>query len=222
MPEELPSSTRRPGETRAAAEPRRAALPPGGVLPADRPGHRAARRRPARHPLEGARLAARRSPRWPPASGCSCKAWQGGLLRSALNVAVQPELLQWVGVGIMVGAVLWVGSIVLTAEQSWPRRRRAGRWGRVLFAAAACTPRRRTGRRWPCATSTCSRRSSTRCSSPTRQRAPRRRPRRHRRRGPVGRRAAGQHPAHRLRRRQGPLGHPHRLDDGRQHQHQDR
>ena len=25
-----------------------------------------------------------------------------------------------------------------------------------------------------------------------------------------------------LRRRQGPLGHPHRLDDGGQHQHQDR
>ena len=67
------------------------------------------------------------------------KAWQGGLLRSALNVAVQPELLQWVGVGIMVGAVLWIGSIVLTAEQSWPRRRRGGRGARVLFAAAACT-----------------------------------------------------------------------------------
>jgi LCP family protein required for cell wall assembly len=66
------------------------------------------------------------------------KAYQGGLLRSALNVAVQPELLQWVGVGIMVGAVLWVGSIVLTAEQSWPRRRSGGRWARVLFAAVAC------------------------------------------------------------------------------------
>lgn len=67
------------------------------------------------------------------------KAYQGGLLRSALDVAVQPELLQWVGVAIMVGAVLWVGSIVLTAEQSWPRRRRSGRWARVLFAALACT-----------------------------------------------------------------------------------
>ncbi len=67
------------------------------------------------------------------------KAWQGGLLRSALDVAVQPELLQWVGVGIMVGAVLWVGSIVLTAEQSWPRRRRGGRVARVVFAALACT-----------------------------------------------------------------------------------
>jgi polyisoprenyl-teichoic acid--peptidoglycan teichoic acid transferase len=66
------------------------------------------------------------------------KAYQGGLLRSALDVAVQPELLQWVGVGIMVGAVLWIGSIVLTAEQSWPRRR-SGRWARVLFAALACT-----------------------------------------------------------------------------------
>ena len=68
-----------------------------------------------------------------------CRFWQGGLLRAALNVAVRPDLLQWVAVGIMVGAVLWVGSIVLTAEQTWPRHRRAGRWGRVLFAAAACT-----------------------------------------------------------------------------------
>ncbi len=67
------------------------------------------------------------------------RAWQGGLLRSALNVAVQPELLQWVGVGIMVAAVIWVGSIVLTAEQSWPHHLRRGRWARVLFAAAACT-----------------------------------------------------------------------------------
>ena len=67
------------------------------------------------------------------------KAWQGGLLRSALNVAVQPQLLQWVGVGIMVGAVLWIGSIVLTAEQSWPRRRAGGRFARVVFAALACT-----------------------------------------------------------------------------------
>ena len=66
------------------------------------------------------------------------RAYQGGLLRSALTIAVRPELLQWVGVGIAVVAVLWVGSIVLTAEQSWPRRR-AGRIGRVLFAVAACT-----------------------------------------------------------------------------------
>jgi LCP family protein required for cell wall assembly len=66
------------------------------------------------------------------------KAWQGGLLRSALNIAVQPQLMQWVGVGIMVGAVVWVGSIVLTAEQSWPPRS-GGRWPRVLFAVLACT-----------------------------------------------------------------------------------
>ena len=48
-------------------------------------------------------------------------------------------MLQLVGVAIMVVAVLWVGSIVLTAEQSWPRRRRGGRLARVLFAALACT-----------------------------------------------------------------------------------
>lgn len=66
------------------------------------------------------------------------RAAQGGVLKSALDVAVQPEVLQWVGVGILVGAVVWVGSIVLTAEQTWPRRRRAGRWFRVAFAALAC------------------------------------------------------------------------------------
>lgn len=64
--------------------------------------------------------------------------WRGGVLRSALDAAVQPEVLQWVGLGVLVGAVLWVGSIVLTAEQTWPRRRRAGRVARVAFAAASC------------------------------------------------------------------------------------
>lgn len=64
--------------------------------------------------------------------------WRGGVIRSALDAAVRPEVLQWVGVGILVGAVLWVGSIVLTAEQTWPRRRQTGRWARVAFAAFAC------------------------------------------------------------------------------------
>ncbi|MEO6790110.1 MAG: LytR family transcriptional regulator, partial [Ornithinibacter sp.] len=42
--------------------------------------------------------------------------WRSGLLRSALDLAVQPALLQRLAVIVMVGAVLWVGSIVLTAH----------------------------------------------------------------------------------------------------------
>ena len=64
--------------------------------------------------------------------------WRGGVLRSALEASVSPEVLQWVGLGVLVGGVLWVGSIVLTAEQTWPRRRRTGGAARVAFAAGAC------------------------------------------------------------------------------------
>ena len=138
MPEELPSSSRRPGET-LPPEPSRAELryPPGAYY----------RRIALGTILPGAGLL---STRWKVLGWllvlvslgvgvwALVRGWQGGLLRSALDVAVQPELLQWVGVGIMVTAVVWVGSIVLTAEQSWPRRRHRGRWARVLFAAAAC------------------------------------------------------------------------------------
>ncbi len=63
--------------------------------------------------------------------------WEGGIFRSALEVAVQPVLLQRIGVVLMVGAVLWMGSIVLTAQQSWGGARSAA-WLRVGFAAAAC------------------------------------------------------------------------------------
>src|SRR6478752_6281200 len=136
MPEELPSSSRRPGEPEPLPSRAELRYPPGAYY----------RRIALGTVLPGAGLL---GTRWKVlgwllvlaslAGGTWVlgKAYQGGLLRSALNVAVQPQLLQWVGVAIMVGAVLWVGSIVLTAEQSWPRRR-AGRWGRVLFAAMAC------------------------------------------------------------------------------------
>ena len=63
---------------------------------------------------------------------------QDGLLRVVLDAAVQPAVLQAVAVAVMVGAVLWVGSIVLTAEQHWPRARQ-GRWSRVLGAVVACS-----------------------------------------------------------------------------------
>jgi len=138
MPEELPSSSRRPGES-LPPRPSRAELhyPPGAYY----------RRIAFGTILPGAGLL---GTRWKVLGwalvlvslavglGALVRAWQGGLLRSALNVAVQPELLQWVGVSIMVATVVWVGSIVLTAQQSWPRRRSSGRWARVLFAAGAC------------------------------------------------------------------------------------
>ena len=138
MPEEPPSSSRRPGDTPPPTSRAELRYPPGAyyrrialgtVLPGA--GLLGTRWKVAGWLLVIASLAA--------GAWVLVRAYEGGLLRSALNVAVQPELLQWVGVGIMVGAVLWVGSIVLTAEQSWPRRRRSGRWARVLFAAAACT-----------------------------------------------------------------------------------
>jgi len=49
----------------------------------------------------------------------AARIWEGGIFRSALEVAVQPVLLQRTGVVLMVGSVLWMGSIVLTAQQSW-------------------------------------------------------------------------------------------------------
>jgi LCP family protein required for cell wall assembly len=138
MPEELPSSTQRPGDAPPPMSRAELRYPPGAyyrriVLGTLLPGAG----------LLGTRwkvlgwllvLASLAAGAW-----VLVRAWEGGLLRSALDVAVQPELLQLVGVAIMVVAVLWVGSIVLTAEQSWPRRRRGGRLARVLFAAFACT-----------------------------------------------------------------------------------
>ncbi len=119
MPEELPSSSRRPGEPEPLPSRAELRYPPGAYY----------RRIALGTVLPGAGLL---GTRWKVlgwllvlaslAGGIwvLVRAYQGGLLRSALNVAVQPQLLQWVGVAIMVGAVLWVGSIVLTAEQSWP------------------------------------------------------------------------------------------------------
>jgi len=65
------------------------------------------------------------------------KGFQGGVVRTVLDAAVRPDVLQALGVAVMVGAVLWIGSIVLTAEQNWPRVRH-GRWLRGLGAALAC------------------------------------------------------------------------------------
>jgi LCP family protein required for cell wall assembly len=62
----------------------------------------------------------------------------GGLVAAGLDLAVRPETLQVVAAVVMVGAVLWVGSIVLTAEQYWPRHDRRARFLRVTFAVLAC------------------------------------------------------------------------------------
>lgn len=73
-------------------------------------------------------------------AGLAGLAWQastGGWARSALALAVDPAALRALGVVVMVVAVLWVGTIVLTAELSWPRGRR-GAPGRVLAAGLAC------------------------------------------------------------------------------------
>ncbi len=62
---------------------------------------------------------------------------QDGIIRTALDTAVNTKALQVVALVVLVGSVVWVGSIVLTAQQSWPRIRE-GRWLRVLFAALMC------------------------------------------------------------------------------------
>ncbi len=62
----------------------------------------------------------------------------GSLVTAVLDLAVDPGALQGLAVVVMVGTVLWVGSIVLTAERSWPRRARRGRAGRTVFVLAAC------------------------------------------------------------------------------------
>jgi LCP family protein required for cell wall assembly len=62
---------------------------------------------------------------------------RGGLLRTALDTAVDTTALRVIGVVVMVLAVLWVGTIVLTAQQWWPRLR-SGRWLRAGFAALMC------------------------------------------------------------------------------------
>ncbi len=62
---------------------------------------------------------------------------QDGVVRTALDAAVDTTALQVIALVVMVGSVVWVGSIVLTAQQAWPRVR-DGRWLRALFAAAMC------------------------------------------------------------------------------------
>ena len=62
----------------------------------------------------------------------------GGLLDAALALAVDPHGLETLAVVVAVAAVLWVGSIVLTANLSWAPRSRGAAVGGVAAAAAGC------------------------------------------------------------------------------------
>lgn len=65
------------------------------------------------------------------------RAVRGGVVRSALDLAVRPDVLRWLLVAVVVGAVVWIGSIILTAHQSWPALP-TGRGLRIGVAALAC------------------------------------------------------------------------------------
>ncbi|MGL4178525.1 MAG: LCP family protein [Dermatophilaceae bacterium] len=62
---------------------------------------------------------------------------EDGVVRSALGVAVDPDALRLLGVVVVAVALVWAATIVLTAGQHWPRRRR-GRVLRVLVTVVAC------------------------------------------------------------------------------------
>ncbi|GAA1991141.1 hypothetical protein GCM10009817_36540 [Terrabacter lapilli] len=57
--------------------------------------------------------------------------WRTGLTATALSVVARPGLLQAIAVVLVVGGILWCGSIVLTAVQARPNRLDRGR-SRVL------------------------------------------------------------------------------------------
>jgi LCP family protein required for cell wall assembly len=67
------------------------------------------------------------------------RAWTGGgVLDAALYLAVDPDALRFASVVVAVAVVVWVGSVVLTAELSRPHPPRRGAVWRSLFALAAC------------------------------------------------------------------------------------
>ncbi len=62
----------------------------------------------------------------------------GGVVDAGLDLVVDPGALQALAAGISVGIVVWVGSIVLTAELARPRPPREGGVWRAAFALASC------------------------------------------------------------------------------------
>jgi LCP family protein required for cell wall assembly len=67
------------------------------------------------------------------------RVWSGGgFVDAGLDLAVNPEALRVVSAVVAVAVVLWIGSIVLTAELARPRPPREGGVWRGVFAASAC------------------------------------------------------------------------------------
>ena len=62
----------------------------------------------------------------------------GGVVDAVLDLAVDPSALDVVAAVLMVAGVVWVGSIVLTAERAWPRHSRRTVVWKSLFVLAAC------------------------------------------------------------------------------------
>ena len=194
-------SSRRPGEPESLPSRAELRYPPGGVLPAHRPGHRAARSRPPRDPLEGARLAARarlaRRRHLGAGQGLPGRpAALGTQRRRAARAAPGPG---W-------ASPSWSAPCCGSARScSPPSSPRAAPPSEPAAGAACCSPRAclfpgrgpgRDGRALHRRAIVGHRRGVRRRRA---GRAPQRRPGRHHRRGPVGRRPAGQHATPRVR-----------------------
>ncbi len=65
--------------------------------------------------------------------------FRNGAFRSALDLAARPDLLRTLGIVMIVGGVIWIASIVLTALTARPRRMSPGqRGGLTLFTGLMC------------------------------------------------------------------------------------
>lgn len=64
---------------------------------------------------------------------------RNGAFRSALDLATRPELLRMFAVMLVVGGLIWIGSIVVTALTARPRRMSSGqKGGLTAFTAVMC------------------------------------------------------------------------------------
>ena len=65
--------------------------------------------------------------------------WRNGAFRSALDLAARPELLRTLSFVLVIGAVVWIGSVILTALTARPRRMTGGqRAGLTAFTGLMC------------------------------------------------------------------------------------
>ncbi|QDO87402.1 LytR family transcriptional regulator [Ornithinimicrobium ciconiae] len=64
---------------------------------------------------------------------------RNGAFRSALDLAARPDLLRTLAIVLAVGAVIWIGSVILTALTARPRRMTGGqRAGLAVFTGIMC------------------------------------------------------------------------------------